>query len=181
MPKKTPSLAGKLLVSHPLQRDHNFCESVVMIHEHSDKDGAMGFIINRPTDKKLGETQSEFSKGLLASLSIHWGGPVSINRMALGGWKFSTRGPALIRYGMSKEEAEQFISEKNFKTFAFVGYAGWSPGQLENEIKLNAWVVCPFEREFSEIQGKELWKALLTKHRPDLRLTLESPPNPSLN
>ncbi|NBP90354.1 MAG: hypothetical protein EBU50_03875 [Opitutae bacterium] len=61
------------------------------------------------------------------------------------------------------------------------GFDPWSPGQLENEIKLNAWVVCPFEREFAQMHGKELWKALLTKHRPDLRLTLESPPNPSLN
>lgn len=181
MPKKSPSFAGKLLVSHPLQRDENFCESVVMIHQHSDKEGAMGFIINRPCDKKLGETQSEFFNSPLAQLSIHWGGPVAIDRMALGGWKFASRGPALIRYGISKEEAGKLIFEKNFQTYAFVGYAGWSPGQLENEIKLNAWVVCPFEREFAQMQGKELWKALLTKHRPDLRLTLDSPPNPSLN
>ena len=181
MSKKSSSLAGKLLVSHPLQRDENFCESVVVINEHSEKEGAMGFIINRPCDKKLGETQSEFSNSPLAELSIHWGGPVGINRMALGGWKFASRGPALIRYGISKEEAGKLITEKNFHTYAYVGYAGWSPGQLENEIKLNAWVVCPFEREFSQMQGKELWKALLTKHRPDLRLTLDSPPNPSLN
>jgi len=181
MPKKAPSLAGKLLVSHPLQRDENFCESVVMIHDHSEKEGAMGFIINRPCDKKLGETQSEFSNSPLAPISIQWGGPVSVDRMALGGWKFASRGPALIRYGISKEEAAKFIAETGFQVFAYVGYAGWSPGQLENEIKLNAWVVCPFEREFAQMHGKELWKALLTKHRPDLRLTLESPPNPSLN
>lgn len=181
MPRKTLSLKGKLLVSHPLQRDENFCESVVLIHEHSEDDGAVGIIINRPCDKKLGETQSEFSHGLLAQIPIQWGGPVSVDRMALGGWKFPARGSALIHYGLSKEDAEKIISVNNQKIFAFVGYAGWSPQQLENEIKLNAWVVCPFEREFEAIQGKELWKALLTKHRPDLRLTLDSPPNPSLN
>jgi putative transcriptional regulator len=181
MPRKHSSLAGKVLVSHPLQRDENFCESVVMIHEHSEEEGAMGFIINRSCDKKLGETQSEFSHTPLASLAINWGGPVALDRMALGGWKFPSRGPVVVRYGISKEDAGDLIINKNFQISAFVGYAGWSPGQLENEIKLNAWVVCPFEREFAHVQGKELWKALLTKHRPDLRLTLESPPNPSLN
>lgn len=175
------SYAGKLLVSHPLQRDKNFCESVVLIHSHSLHEGAMGVIINHPCHKKLGETQSEFSSGPLASLPIHIGGPVGANQLAFGSWKFPVRGPAALRFGFTVEEAAELMQIKDYHLTAYVGYAGWSPGQLENEIKLQAWVVCPFERSLSQFQGRELWKNLLARNRPDIRLILESPADPGLN
>ena len=56
-----------------------------------------------------------------------------------------------------------------------LGYAGWSPGQLENELRLNAWVVCPFERATADLAEQAYWKGLLARHRPDLRLVLDSP------
>ena len=181
MPTKEKSLAGRLLISHPMQRDHDFCETVVLIHTHSAKDGAMGVILNRPSHRLLGHAQSDFSEGPLADLPIHIGGPVGTNRLALGGWKFGTRGPASIRYGISREEAAELAIAGQYKLFAFVGYSGWSPGQLENELRLNAWVVCPFERNTAMLQERDLWKALLVQHRPDLRLVVDSPSNPELN
>lgn len=164
-----------------MQRDKDFCETVVLIHTHTEKEGAMGVILNRPCHRLLGHAQSEFSEGPLAHLPIHFGGPVSDNRLALGGWKFGSRGPASIRYGISREEAADLAKAGDYKLFAFVGYAGWSPGQLENELRLNAWVVCPFERSVSALEERDFWKALLAQNRPDLRLVLDSPSNPELN
>jgi len=175
------SLAGKVLVSHPLQRDEHFCETVVLIHSHGKADGAMGVILNRPFGRKLGEVQEEFADGPLAQVPIHIGGPCSADRMAFGGWKFAARGPAAIRFGVSREEAEAFAAAGDFRLFAYVGYAGWSPGQLENELRLNAWVACPFERATEHLEGQAFWKAMLARHRPDLRLVLESPENPGNN
>jgi putative transcriptional regulator len=181
MPTSEKSLAGRLLVSHPMQRDNDFCETVVLIHTHTAKDGAMGVILNRPSHRLLGQAQVEFAEGALANLPIHVGGPVGTNRLAFGGWKFGARGPASIRYGISREEAADLATAGDYKLFAFVGYAGWSPGQLENELRLNAWVVCPFERSTATLEERDFWKTLLAYHRPDLRLVLDSPTNPELN
>jgi putative transcriptional regulator len=68
-----------------------------------------------------------------------------------------------------------------FSLAAYIGYAGWSPGQLEKELKMNAWVVCPFDKLCVGFEGVELWKKLLERHRPDLRLEADSPENPGLN
>ena len=172
MAGKFQSIAGRVLVSHPLQRDEHFCETVVLIHTHTAADGAMGVILNRPMGQCLGQVQEEFGAGPLAGVPIHVGGPCSADRMALGGWKFSARGPAAIRYGISREEAEVLADVGDYRLFAYVGYAGWSPGQLENELRLNAWVVCPFERATAQLTEQAYWKGLLARHRPDLRLSL---------
>ncbi|MCE2684554.1 MAG: YqgE/AlgH family protein, partial [Verrucomicrobiae bacterium] len=65
MAGKFQSIAGRVLVSHPLQRDENFCETVVLIHTHTAKDGAMGVILNRPMGQYLGQVQAEFCAGPL--------------------------------------------------------------------------------------------------------------------
>ncbi len=181
MAGKFQSMAGRVLVSHPLQRDEHFCETVVLLHTHDRQDGAMGVILNRPFGRALGEVQAEFADGPLARVPIHVGGPCSADRMAFGGWKFSARGPAAIRFGLSREEAEAFALAGDFRLFAYVGHAGWSPGQLENELRLNAWVVCPFERATADLAEQAFWKGLLARHRPDLRLVLDSPENPGDN
>ena len=175
------SLAGRLLVSHPSLRDDNFRETVVLIYSHDEASGAMGVIMNRPFGRLLGHAQKEFSDTPLAGVPLHLAGPVATDKMAFGGWKFSARGPAAIRYGIGQDEAAVLAQAGQFKLFAFVGYAGWSPGQLENELRLNAWIICPFERGFEEFEGEELWKRLLMHHCPELRLEFDSPENPGLN
>lgn len=175
------SLAGQLLVSHPLQRDENFCESVVLLFSHDKADGALGVILNRPFGRMLGEAQAAFASTPLAGVPLQLGGPVATDRMAFGGWKFPARGPASIRYGVTQEEAPALAADADFHLFAYIGYSGWSPGQLENEIRLGAWVVCPFEAAFADLEGDDLWKRLIIHHRPDLRLAMDSPDNPGLN
>jgi putative transcriptional regulator len=176
-----PSLAGQLLVSHPQLRDDNFRETVILLHAHSVAEGTIGVVLNRPFGRVLGQMQPDFSETSLADIPLFQGGPVALDRLAFGGWQCSAQGPGEIRYGMGQEEAMELAKDTRFKLFAFIGYAGWSPGQLENELRMNAWVVCPFVSEPSEHEGVELWKKLLELHRPDLRIEADSPDNPGLN
>ena len=176
-----PSLAGQLLVSHPQLRDDNFRETVILLHAHSAAEGTIGVVLNRPFGRVLGQMQPDFAETSLADISLFQGGPVALDRLAFGGWNFTATGQAEIRYGMGQEEAMELAKDARFKLFAFIGYAGWSPGQLENECRMNAWVVCPFSATTNEYEGVELWKKLLELHRPDLRVEADSPENPGLN
>ena len=80
------SLAGRLLVSHPSQRDEHFHASVVLIHSHDRADGAMGVILNRPYGRTLGQAQPRPLGTPLDRLPLHFGGPVSADQLAFGGW-----------------------------------------------------------------------------------------------
>lgn len=180
MAEKFPSLAGQLLISHPMQQDEHFGETVVLIHAH-DADGAMGVILNRPMGRVLGELKIDLMASPLASVAMHVGGPVSTDRMAFGGWRFGARGPAALRYGISEAEALELVKDPTFHLFAFVGYAGWRSGQLENELKHHVWVTSRFERQHEQWEGRDMWLKILWQNRPELRLEMKSPEDLGLN
>jgi putative transcriptional regulator len=175
------SLAGQVLLAHPSLTEANFCQTVVLMHSHAVDDGAIGVILNRPLNRVLGEVEKRFRDGPLAAVPLHIGGPVNVNQMAFGGWRFASRGPARIRYGLDESEAIELSNDPEFHLRAYVGYAGWTAGQLENEIRLNAWVTHPFDRLADGLEGVELWKAWMTRVRPDLRLLADSPGDLGLN
>jgi putative transcriptional regulator len=181
MARAPRSLAGQLLVSHPQLRDDHFRETVVLMHTHSAGEGALGVILNRPLGRELGQVESAASLAPLDGVPLFEGGPVSTDRLAFGGWFFPAKGEAEVRFGLDQEEALELAKEERFRLCAFIGYAGWSPGQLEKELRMNAWVVCPFDASCADFEGVELWKKLLERHRPDLRLEADSPENPGLN
>jgi putative transcriptional regulator len=181
MARAPRTLAGQLLVSHPQLRDDHFRETVVLLHSHSAEDGALGVILNRPLGRELGQVGSSAALAPLDGVPLFEGGPVSTDRLAFGGWFFPVKGEAEVRFGLGQEEAIALAQDKRFRLCAFIGYAGWSAGQLEKELGMNAWVVCPFDARCADHEGVELWKKLLERHRPDLRLEADSPENPGLN
>lgn len=175
------SLAGQVLLAHPTLTDANFREAAVLMHSHESADGALGVILNRPLGRALGEVERRFRDGPLAAVPLHVGGPVNVGQMAFGGWRFPARGPARIRYGIDEAEAALLAAEAGFHLRAYVGYSGWSAGQLENELGLSAWVTHPFDRLAETAEGIELWKGWMTRARPDLRLLADSPEDLGLN
>lgn len=181
MARAPRSLAGQVLVSHPQLRDEHFRETVVLLHSHSAEDGALGVIVNRPLGRVLGQVDSSATSETLAGVPLFEGGPVSTDRLAFGGWFFPEGGAVDVRFGLGQEDAVRLAQDGRFRLAAYVGYAGWSAGQLENELRQNAWVVCPFDAGCAEYEGIDLWKKLLERHRPDLRLEADSPENPGLN
>ena len=175
------SLAGQVLLAHPTLQDPNFRESAVLIHSHDAAEGALGVILNRPLGRALGDVERRFRDGPLAGVPLYVGGPVNVGQMAFGGWRFAARGPARIRYGLDEAEAAELVAAGDFHLRAYVGYAGWSAGQLENEMRLDAWVLHGFDRLAESAEGVGLWKAWMTRARPDLRLLADSPENPGFN
>lgn len=175
------NLAGQVLLAHPTLTDDNFCQAAVLLHTHTEVDGALGVILNRPLGRALGEVERRFRDGALAGVPLYVGGPVNVTQMAFGGWRFSARGPARLRYGLDEAEASSLAADPDFHLRAYVGYSGWTSGQLENELRLNAWVTHAFDRLAESLEGVDLWKAWMTRARPDLRLLADSPENPGFN
>lgn len=175
------SLAGQVLLAHPTLQDPNFRATTVLLHSHDGADGALGVILNRPLGRALGEVERRFREGPLAGVPLHVGGPVNVGQMAFGGWRFAARGPARIRYGLDEAEAAALAADPAFHLRAYVGYSGWGAGQLENELRLDAWVTHVFDRLVETTDGVELWKGWMTRARPDLRLLADSPENPGFN
>ena len=181
MARAPQTLAGRLLVSHPQLRDDHFRETVVLLHTHDAGEGALGVIVNRPLGRVLGQIKSTAELKPLDDVPLFEGGPVATDRLAFGGWRFPVNAEPEVRFGLDQEEAALLARDGRFSLAAYIGYAGWSPGQLEKELKMNAWVVCPFDASCAELEGVELWKKLLERHRPELRLEADSPENPGLN
>jgi putative transcriptional regulator len=157
------SLKGQFLVAMPEMGDDRFKDSVIYIVGHSD-DGAMGLIVNQTVeDMRFADILEELSLGerdeiirLPSSIrdrEILRGGPVQRGR------GFVLHSPDYFRDGNSYEVSDEicltatldilksmaFKNEPSEAIFA-LGYCGWAPGQLENEIALNGWLTVPYSR-----------------------------------
>lgn len=176
-----PSLAGQVLLAHPSLDDPHFRRSAVLLHHHTARHGALGVILNRPLARSLADLDGRFAEGRLAGLAAHEGGPVHPDRLALGSWRLSPEGLGDIRFGLDEEEAARLAADPAVRLRAYVGHAAWSPGQLDNELRLNAWVVAPLGPEAETLAGELLWRRWLGRLRPDLRLAADAPGDLGLN
>jgi putative transcriptional regulator len=178
------TIAGSLLLAHPSLHDQNFHRSVVLISAHTREDGALGVIINRPLERTLGEVHGEFAYGPLASVKLFQGGPVAPQQMLLSAWQWKAEeGVFRLHFGITTEKAIELLeNEPGTEVRGFLGYAGWTGGQLEGELKQKAWVVAPIESPaFRAEQGEDLWKQLLGHVKPDLFFQADGPEDPTVN
>ncbi len=175
------SLAGQVLLAHPSLDHESFRRSVVLLHHHSAKHGALGVILNRPMGRTLVDLDGRFAGGPLAGAALHEGGPVHPDRLALGAWCLGPSGLGAVRFGLEESEAVALAADPTVRLRAYVGHAAWSPGQLDNELRLNAWVVAPLGDEVESLGEELLWRRWLGRIRPDLRLFAEGPGDLGLN
>jgi putative transcriptional regulator len=146
------SLTNHFLIAMPGLQDPNFARTVTYICEHTDQ-GAMGIVINRPTEVRLGELLAQLDiPTVIASVRdtpVFQGGPVQTDR----GFVLHTAGPAFdstlninarISVTTSRDVLEAIASgEGPEQTLIALGYAGWGAGQLEQEMSANAWLSGP--------------------------------------
>lgn len=178
------NLSGTLLIAHPALRDPHFRHSVVLISAHSPEDGSLGVVINRPLGKTLGEQSIDFSFGPLADVPIYQGGPVQEDQMLLAAWHWEPEQSIFRMYfGISEEKAAELVtSVSGVQVRAFLGYSGWSQGQLESERESNAWLVSPIsDTSIQDIEGDELWREYIGRIQPELLFLGQLPEDPSLN
>lgn len=173
-------LAGSLLLAHPTQSDPNFRRTVVLMSVH-DGDGAMGVVLNRPLGKRLGDLASEFAAGALAGVPLYQGGPVQDKQLILVAWEPQDDG-FRMHFGIEPGRAIEFLSAEGVQVRAFLGYSGWSKGQLERELKQDAWVVAPIPDDLlGESQDTWLWRSILGRAGDAWRLLADEPEDTSLN
>lgn len=174
------SLAGSLLLAHPSMRDPNFRRSVVLMSAHN-AEGAMGVVLNRPMGKRLGEISGDFALGPLASVPLYRGGPVQMEQLVLAAWQTRDDGFRL-HFGIEPDKALQLLSEEDTHVRGFLGYSGWSAGQLENEMKMNTWVVADVPEDLlTHAQDESLWRTVLGREGAEWRLLANEPEDPALN
>src|SRR5437588_7562987 len=135
-PEKPRSLSGSLQVEHQNMLDPNFRRAVLFISAHDPDDGAIGVIINRPLDKSIEDLVSETPPQNLAGVPVFFGGPVGNNQLMLAAFEWHKgEGLKLNQHSLNTDEAAADPSEEIPSVRAFLGYAGWSAGQLEAEMK----------------------------------------------
>ncbi len=176
------SLAGQLLLAHPAMRDPNFRRSVVLLSAHGDE-GAMGVVLNRPLGKQLGDLNPQFAAGPLARVPLYQGGPVQTEQLILAAWQPEPLAATVkLYFGIDVEKAAALQTEDGVRLRGFLGYSGWSKGQLENELRANTWVVTPVRPDLLDAaDGMSLWRSILSELSPEWKLMADEPDEPGVN
>jgi len=182
------STTGRLLVATPVINDPNFDRTVVLMLQHDETDGAVGIVINRPTETEVVDVLPEWGGLVGAPTVVFAGGPVSVeSAIALGGTAGATSPPGWTRvvHDIGTVDLELPFDQVGPHVSAarlYAGYAGWGPGQLEGEIEVGAWfVVDALPGDALTDAPHELWSAVL-RRQPDNRSWFANyPVDPSFN
>lgn len=177
------SLAGSLLIAHPGLLDPNFRRTVIFISAHDPEDGSFGLVMNRPSGRTVSDVLPDREMGALGGIEVFLGGPVAGDQLIFASFQWNEEAQRLeCRHHIDIEEAETLVAEKTATVRAFVGYAGWTKGQLEGELAEKAWLIHrPEASTLESKQCKMLWRHLLAGYGPWFQLIAEAPEDPSLN
>ncbi|QYM77697.1 YqgE/AlgH family protein [Horticoccus luteus] len=180
-PRSTPeTLAGSLLLAHPVLRDPNFRRAVILMSAHN-AEGAMGVVLNRPAGKSLAELDGGFALTDLASVPIYRGGPVQDEQLILVAWQPQPDGFRL-HFGLDPEKAMLLAGEEGTQVRGFLGYAGWSAGQLEGEMERKTWIVSAAPPDLLQhAPDDSLWSVVLGEVDARWKLLANEPDDTTLN
>lgn len=178
---------GTVLISEPFIADNYFSRSVIFLCEHN-ADGSFGFVLNKYIEKNLDELIPNFGAD---RVKVSIGGPVDSNNL----FYLHTFGDKVanaikisdeVFVGGDFEQVKDLLlkePEEAENIRFFIGYSGWSPGQLEDEIKEKSWIVLkniPIPYLF-DTRNIALWKNIMEKMGGKFKLMSRFPINPSDN
>lgn len=177
---------GKILISEPFLPDTFFNRSVVYLTDHNPK-GSVGFILNKKLDIKVSDTLDGFENW---NENLNMGGPVSPDTLhyihSLGhAIPRSVHVEGNIYWGGDIDSIREMIRSGSVSPGQirfFLGYSGWSAGQLERELKENSWVIARVNSEMI-MAGERIddWKKLLRSFKNKYRVWAEFPDSPDMN
>lgn len=180
IPKK-----GYFLLSEPFLSDPTFKRSVILLTEHN-KEGSVGFILNKDTGLNINELIDDFPE---FNCKVFEGGPVQRDTLHF----IHKMGDIIddchevcegVYWGGNFETLKTLIQNKIIKSndiLFFLGYSGWSPRQLRNEIKENSWILTPATQKFIFSKKLNLWKDILKTLEQKYAIMANFPEDPSLN
>jgi putative transcriptional regulator len=184
------SLAGRLLVATPALTDPNFDRAVVLLLDH-DQEGTLGVVLNRPTPVGVETVLESWAELAGAPAVVFQGGPVALDsalalavvpgEQATGevlGWRRVHGAIGLV----DLEAPPGLLAPELGSLRVFAGYAGWGPGQLEDELLDGAWYVVESEPgDVSAPDPTRLWRSVLRRQRGELAMVATYPDDPSMN
>ncbi|WP_166356007.1 YqgE/AlgH family protein [Phytoactinopolyspora limicola] len=180
-------LVGRLLVATPQLRGSTFENSVILMLSH-DGDGALGVIVNRPTEVPVGNLLPTWQHVASEPSVIFQGGPVETDS-ALGLVRLGSGGEPL---GVRRVSGEVGVVDLDTPTEVvesavggmrvFAGYAGWAADQVEGEIDEGSWYVVDAEpSDAFRVDAQVLWRAVLRRQGGELALMASFPADPTMN
>jgi putative transcriptional regulator len=176
------ALRGSLLIADPSLRDGTFDRSVILLLAHGLEEGASGIILNHPTGQVVGDFLKGEEFTALRHLPVHQGGPVMREQMTFTSFWWSRKFGLRWATRISAQAAAQQAHKPGRVVRAFIGYAGWSPGQLENELKRQSWFTTHPQPDLLGLEhDRGLWATLLRRMSPFHRIIAEAPEDPFLN
>lgn len=177
------SVRGRLLVATPDLRDPNFSRTVVLMLEHNDE-GALGVVLNRPIELSVTEVLPDWADLSSAPGCLFVGGPVApsaiIGLGRGGGPVFQDLFDGLGTLDLDLDPATYAPTITGLRVF--VGYAGWGPGQLEQELTAGGWlVVDPVTDDPFCGDPSQLWQKVLRRQGGRVAMFASAPEDPSTN
>jgi putative transcriptional regulator len=179
------SFRGKLLIAGPTLQDPNFWRTVVLVVEHNP-DGALGLVLNRPSETTVGEVVPQLSNLVDPAEDVLVGGPMQPGAViVLADFRHPDEA-ALIAFedvgvmGADSEPSDLVGEVRSARAFA--GHTGWGPGQLDDELERGDWILEPARRidAFAPDPG-ELWSEVLSRKGGSYALVARMPTDPSTN
>ena len=179
------SARGQLLIAGPALLDPNFWRTVVLVVEHTD-DGALGLVLNRPSETTVGDAVSQLEELVDPGDQLFIGGPVQPSAVIVLAEFEDATDAALIAFdAIGVLGADASLEEVGAGVRigrAFVGHAGWGPGQLDSEIERGDWILEPARHaDAFSAEPRELWTEVLTRKGGSYALIARMPPDPSVN
>ncbi|MGC1480874.1 MAG: YqgE/AlgH family protein [Chthoniobacterales bacterium] len=180
------NMTGSLLIAHPSLLDPNFRRTILLLTHHSAEDGAVGVILNRPAATPLNEIAvNPISDSLdrFNDVPLYVGGPVADTTVLLASlsWDKSQDAVAFETF-QDQADLDDLTPDLTSTLRAFVGYAGWSRGQLEGEIAQSGWIVtAPTPELIAPSNDAGSWRAHVRTISPVHHLLSTVPDDPSLN
>ena len=175
---------GKVLISQPFMSDGCFWRSVVLLTEYSKK-AAIGFVLNKPLLITIEDLTDDFPEG---DFQLSIGGPVATNTLHylhtfahIPGAIEIVNG---IYWGGKIETVRQLLSISVMKPENirfFLGYSGWTSGQLDNELKNNSWLVGDIRPAHIIHPSHNLWQESVKRVGEPYHLWATFPENPGYN
>lgn len=178
--------AGILLIADPFLKDPNFLRTVVFLCEHQEE-GSFGFVLNRKYENTLNELIPELEDH---PLPVYYGGPVQVDTIhflhqypdQIPGGKEVLKG---VYWGGDFDALVDLIKNSVIdpvKIRFFIGYSGWSEGQLNTEMQEKTWLTVKATRKLIfHKQYEETWKDSLKELGGDYEMMVNFPIDPQLN
>lgn len=166
------SIEGQALVASPYLMDPNFLRSVVYILRHDDE-GAVGLILNRPTDSTVSAAFAKLDEEVDVDHCVYYGGPVPGPLMMIRsvvsdkgnylGLGFEAEPEGILRYCQHVSAEPR---EEEFRVFS--GYSGWGAGQLDSELKAGGWLVWDVAPHQVFSDPEQIWKTAIKEIGRDI-------------